>query len=83
MTNPEGRYTKVKVTPIQGGSGSLADGTGTFTSYFVFSAGQFPGGDHPKVGDFYNISGVHADVRYEFPGWKCGQSGGTSDFAAN
>lgn len=83
MTNPEGSYTKVKVTPIQHGSGTLSNGTGTFSSFFVFSAGQFTGSDQPKIGDFYNISGMHEGVQYEFPRWKCNHSGGTSDFREN
>jgi hypothetical protein len=83
MTNPEGQYTNVKVVPIQGGSGSLSGGTGTMSSFFVFSAGRFDAGDQPKIGDYYNISGVHNGQRYEFPRWQCRHSGGTSDFTQN
>jgi hypothetical protein len=83
MTNPEGGYTDVKVVPIQGGPGTLSHGTGTFSSFFTFAAGQFPGGDQPKIGDYYNISGVHNGTRYDFPRWKCNHSGPTSDFGEN
>ena len=80
MTNPEGKYTNVKVVSIQHGSGSLSGGTGTLSAINVFSAGTFPGDDRPAVGEFYNISGEHNGTRHEFPGRKCTHSGGTSDF---
>ncbi|WP_309112229.1 hypothetical protein [Saccharothrix sp.] len=81
MTSPEGRYTDVNVVPIQGGRGSLIGGTGTMSSFFMFSAGEFTVGDQPEVGEYYNISGVHNGQRYGFPRWKCTHSGGTSDFS--
>ena len=80
LTYPEGQYTDVRVYPIQGGPGTLTGGTGTFSSFGTFSAGQFSPGDLPKVGDYYNISATHQGVVHNFPRWKCTHSGGTSDF---
>lgn len=80
MPNPIGQYTDVKVTPIQGGPGSLTGGTGTFSDTYVFSAGKFDSNDHPKIGEFYNITGKFGGSFYEFLGWKCTHSGQTSDF---
>ena len=80
---PEGRYTDVRVYPIQGGSGSLSGGTGTYSSFGTFSAGMFSPNDLPRVGDHYNISATCNGVNYQFPGWKCTHSGSTSDFREN
>ncbi|MCS7484054.1 hypothetical protein ACFFQW_31490 [Umezawaea endophytica] len=80
---PEGGYTKVKVVPIGGGQGSLTNGTGTYSSFGTFSAGQFSPGDLPRIGDYYNISATHEGVNYDFPRWKCTHAGGTSDFREN
>lgn len=77
---PEGGYTNVKVVPILGGSGSLSNGTGTCSAISTFSAGMFPAGDLPKIGDYFNISAVHDGTRYDFPRWRCTHSGSTSDF---
>ncbi|HVZ39303.1 MAG TPA: hypothetical protein VHI13_08510 [Candidatus Kapabacteria bacterium] len=81
MPNPEGHYSNVYVNPIQG-SGRLVKGTGTYSSFGVFSAGTFDSGDLPTVDQFYNINGVFdGDGKtYEFPGVKCVHAGATSDF---
>lgn len=78
--NPVGKYNKVNVHPIQGGNGTLSDGTGTLNDIGTFSCGDFSTNDRPEVGMFYNISGYHNNDRYEFPGVKCVHSGKTSDF---
>lgn len=79
--NPEGHYDKVHCHDIQGAGGKITDGTGTFThSTKTFSCGPFPPDNRPKVDSFYNLNGEHEGKRYDFPGWKCTHSGGTSDF---
>ncbi|HEX6339507.1 hypothetical protein [Umezawaea sp.] len=80
---PEGHYTDVRIYPILGGPGSLSGGTGTFSSFGTFSAGQFSPGDLPRIGDHYNIMATHEGVNYNFSRWKCTHSGGTSDFREN
>ena len=81
MTNPVGQYTEVRVRPIQGGPGDLRNGTATLSATNILSAGTFPGGDQPNVGEYFNITGTNNGRTYEFPGRRCTHSGGTSDFA--
>ncbi len=78
--NPEGQYTNVIVHPIQNGQGQLSNGTGTFSSFGMFSCGTFSQDNLPEIDKFYNISGYHNGTKYDFPGWVCKNSGATSDF---
>lgn len=77
---PQGHYTKVKVVNIQSGPGALSGGTGTFNGTTLMSCGTFDRNDLPKIGEFYNITGENGGQTYEFPGYQCVNSGGTSDF---
>jgi hypothetical protein len=78
--HPANKYTNVHVTPIQGGSGSLSGGNGTYSTFGVFSCGDFDSKDRPEIGKFYNITGTFSGTTYNFPGMKCVHSGATSDF---
>jgi hypothetical protein len=81
--NPEGHYTDVHCYDIQRAGGRITDGTGTFThATKIFACGPFAENDRPEVGSFYNLNGEHGVPKewYEFPGWKCTLSGGTSEF---
>lgn len=80
MTNPVGFYTDVRVHPIQGHGGQISGGTATYSNIGVLSAGDFPPGDRPTIGGYYNISGKIGGTTYDFPGVTCTHSGGTSDF---
>lgn len=83
MANPEGKYKNVNVIPITG-TGSLSNGTGTLSSFGVFSCGDFGKDDLPEVTKIYNINGVLESngQTYQFPGWNCVSAGKTSDFKA-
>ncbi|MCW3053915.1 MAG: hypothetical protein JWN14_3085 [Chthonomonadales bacterium] len=76
---PEGHYTDVRVVPIQGQSGNLSGGTGTF-EHGVFGCGDFSDKDRPAVGQWYNLSGKQDKKFYEFARWKCVHSDKTSEF---
>lgn len=81
---PEGQYTDVYCNSISEPGGNLSNGTGTYTeSTKTFSCGSFDENNRPKVSAFYNLNGMHQGKRYEFPRWKCVNSGMTSDFKEN
>jgi len=77
---PEGAYTGVSVTPIDG-TGALAGGTGTMSSFGMFSCGSFDKNDLPQVDKRYTIGGTCSSngQAYQFPG-VCKHAGATSDF---
>jgi hypothetical protein len=77
---PEGKYVKVSVDPITG-TGSLRRGTGTMSSFGVFSCGTFDNGDLPQSDKLYNIIATSEQTQklYQFPG-TCVHSDPTSDF---
>lgn len=80
---PEGHYTEVYVTPIQGQSGTLRPpSTGTYSSSGVFSCGSFESNDLPIVETYYNITAkFDSDGKtYSLNGVKCAHNGKTSDF---
>ncbi len=76
---PNGPYTDVHCYDITGVGGNLTHGTGTYNNG-TFSCGPFPQHDRPRVGSYYNLNGLVGNNRHEFPGWKCVNSGATSDF---
>jgi hypothetical protein len=78
--NPEGKYTNVSVHSIQGQGGNINGATGTYSSFGVFSAGDFPANDRPTVGGRYNITGTFNGQIYQFPNVTCNHAGNTSDF---
>lgn len=78
---PEGHYVNVRVTPVTVASGSLSGGTGTMSSFGMFSCGTFANDDLPEIDGRYTISATNSDtgMLYQF-GAGCVHSGPTSDF---
>lgn len=77
---PEGAYKNVTVTPITG-TGALSGGTGTMSSFGMFSCGSFDKNDLPQIGQKYTIIATNttSGQLYQFPG-DCTNAGTTSDF---
>lgn len=78
---PEGHYDNVRVTPVTTANGSLSGGTGTMSSYGVFSCGTFAKDDLPDIDGRYTIYARNTTSGniYQF-GAGCVHSGPTSDF---
>jgi hypothetical protein len=83
MSNPKGDYKKVKVVSVISGKSILTNGDGVLKPNNEFVCGQFDSGNHPKLGELYNIFGYHNGNFYDFPGWKCTASAGTGAFKEN
>ncbi|MBN8884894.1 MAG: hypothetical protein J0I77_04200 [Rudaea sp.] len=82
MAFPDGHYTNVHVYPINGGGGSLSNGTGTSLNG-TFSCGQFDKSDLPSTDKkfHYKITAKHDNGKsYESAPMQCWHAGATSDF---
>lgn len=76
----EGYYTNVLVSSPTHAPGYLSGGTGTMSSFNMFSCGKFEADSLPVVGEIYTITATDKNGAIYTEPMKCTHSGPTSDF---
>ncbi len=76
----EGQYTSVRVVNPLTSETLLSGGTGTMSSFGMFSCGQFAADSLPSIGSIYKISAKDPNGGSFETALKCAHAGSTSDF---